>query len=54
MQNDLDANYPDLDIQILGINAVGRESGNASITSGRDIPWLQDGTPDSGSDVWTS
>ena len=54
MQNDLDANYPDLDIQILGINAVGRESGNTSVTSGRDIPWLQDVTPDSGSDVWTS
>lgn len=54
MQNDLDANYPDLDIQILGINAVGRESGNASVTSGRDIPWLQDVTPDSGDDVWTS
>ena len=54
MQNDLDANYPDLDIQILGINAVGRESGNTSVTSGRDIPWLQDVTRDSGSDVWTS
>jgi len=54
MQNDLNTNYPDLDIQILGINAVGRESGNASVTSGRDIPWLQDVTPDSGSNVWTS
>ena len=50
MQNDLDTNYPELDIQILGVNGAGRESGNASVTSGRDIPWLQDDE----SDVWTS
>ena len=50
MQNDLDTNYPDLDIQILGVNAVGKESGNPSVSSGRDIPWLQDDE----SDIWTN
>ena len=33
------------------MNAIGLESGNAGITSGRTIPWLQD-VPDQ--DVWTS
>ncbi len=56
MQNDLDANYPELDIQILGVNGAGYESGNESITSGRDIPWLQDvdDDDDGESDVWIS
>ncbi|MBT4845056.1 MAG: tandem-95 repeat protein, partial [Planctomycetaceae bacterium] len=42
MQNDFDSNDPDLGIEIVGINLAGRESGNASITAGNDIPWLQD------------
>ncbi|MFH1108569.1 MAG: PEP-CTERM sorting domain-containing protein [Planctomycetota bacterium] len=56
MQNDLDANYPQLDIRILGVNGAGLESGNAFITSGRDIPWLQDLdlNGDGWSDVWRS
>ena len=29
-------------VQILGVNAAGLESGNAGITSGRVLPWLQD------------
>ena len=41
MQDDLAANNPDLDITILGINDIGFESGNDSITDGRDLPWLQ-------------
>ncbi len=32
-------------IQILGINAPGLESHNATITAGADLPWLQD-TPE--------
>jgi len=32
-------------ITILGVNEVGFESGNPSITEGRSLPWLQD-TPD--------
>lgn len=56
MQNDLLASFPDLDIQLLGINAAGLETGNSLITSGRDIPWLQDvdGNHDGLSDVWHS
>ena len=29
-------------VRILGVNGAGLESGNASITSGRVLPWLQD------------
>ncbi len=49
MQSDLDSSYPELEVQILGVNATGLATGNASITAGRDIPWLQD-VP--GVDVW--
>ena len=36
-----------MDVEILGLNEAGRESGNADFTDGRDIPWLQptDETP---------
>ncbi len=56
MQDDLDADYPELGIQILGVNGAGLQAGNGSITSGRDIPWLQDldNNNDGLSDVWTS
>ncbi len=30
-----------LQVQILGVNDVGFESGNDGITDGRNIPWLQ-------------
>jgi hypothetical protein len=33
------------------VNGVGLESGNESVTAGRDLPWLQD-TAEVG--VWTS
>ena len=39
----------DLPIEILGVNDIGLESGNASITSGRVLPWLQ---TDAENDVW--
>lgn len=29
-------------LQILGINQVGQESGNALACDGRDLPWLQE------------
>lgn len=57
MQNEIEANHPDLNIQILGINSVGQESGVASFTSGgRDLPFLQDidANTDGASDVWAS
>jgi len=37
-------------VRILGVNGSGHESGNATICSGRSIPWLQDTADD---DVWT-
>ncbi|MCA9592208.1 MAG: hypothetical protein KC776_02830 [Myxococcales bacterium] len=39
-----------LEIHVLGVNGIGLESGNGSITAGRDIPWLQDVAAE---DVWT-
>jgi hypothetical protein len=56
MQDDLLASFPELDIQILGVNAAGLEAGNGSMTVGRDIPWLQDvdDNHDGISDVWGS
>ncbi|MCO6458152.1 MAG: hypothetical protein J5I93_22840 [Pirellulaceae bacterium] len=54
MQRDLRTNHPDLQIQILGMNQLGHEGGNPSITDGRDLPWLQDVDADQNgsSDVW--
>ncbi len=54
MQDDLDQNYSHLDIQILGVNAVGHESQNELASSYADIPWLQDVDPngDLEPDVW--
>lgn len=54
MQQDFDLNFPSLDIQIVGVNERGHESANASVTNGRDLPWLQDVDANSNgqSDVW--
>ncbi len=38
-------------VHILGVNEIGQESGNAAMTAGRDLPWLQD-VP--AADVWKS
>jgi hypothetical protein len=58
MQYDLDTNYPDLDldVSILGVNAIGHESGNSWFTSVSDLPWLQDvdASGDGQSDVWAN
>ena len=42
MQAELDAGGDSAAIAILGVNGIGLESGNASVTSGRVLPWLQD------------
>jgi hypothetical protein len=42
MQQELDATYPLLRVQLLGVNDKGQEAGNASTTAGRTLPWLQD------------
>jgi hypothetical protein len=39
------------DVTILGVNAIALEAGNAAITAGRDLPWLQDVPAES---VWES
>ena len=54
MQNDLRANEPELQIEILGMNNFAETFGNESATDGRDIPWLQDvdADGDNRSDHW--
>lgn len=54
MQAELKANFPSLDIQLIGVNESGYSSGNENITAGRNIPWLQDvdADGDGNSDVW--
>lgn len=42
MQAQLDAEHPELDIALLGVNELGHEAGNALVCEGRTIPWLQD------------
>ncbi len=42
MQADLAENFPELDIQILGINEWADAFANDNATEGREIPWLQD------------
>ena len=56
MQQELDAENPELNIKILGINEAGHESGNPDIIAGRDLPWLQDidDDGDGDSDTWES
>jgi hypothetical protein len=49
MQAELDAASPLVPIEILGVNQVGSEAGNPTITTGRVLPWLQD-TP--AEDAW--
>jgi hypothetical protein len=42
LQTELDVEYPELGIQIIGVNGADYESGNATMCEGRDLPWLQD------------
>lgn len=51
MQIELDAEYPELDIQLIGVNGAGYESGVPLMTDGRVIPLLQDTAE---ADVWTA
>lgn len=54
MQNELRSEYPDMPIQIVGINEYGHESGNPLMTAGRTAPVLQDvdANNNGSSDVW--
>jgi hypothetical protein len=49
MQAQLDSIPTATRIQILGVNAVGAESGNEAMCEGRVLPWLQDSTS---TNVW--
>ena len=53
LQNELEAEYPDLPISIIGVNRSGGSyaSGNPLAAQGRDIPWLQDTVEQ---DVWSA
>jgi hypothetical protein len=50
MQAEIDAGAPAVPCEILGVNGIGHESGNATNCAGRVIPWLQDAA---GVDAWT-
>lgn len=50
MQAEVESQATSRPIQILGVNAIGLESGNEAMTAGRTLPWLQ---PATGQDVWT-
>ena len=54
MQAELEATYPRLDIQFVGVNWAGLESANARFTQGNHLPWLQDMDHDGDrmSDAW--
>lgn len=58
MQRELQATYPLLHVQLMGINEPNQDPGNATTTNGRDIPWLQDvdansnGRADAAMDLW--
>ena len=46
--------HPSAAIQLIGINQITHEGGNAQVSEGRDLPWLQDvdANNDGQSDVW--
>ena len=56
MQTELDSENPELNINILGVNEFGHDSGNSLVIDGRDLPWLQDidDNGDGASDTWDS
>jgi hypothetical protein len=49
MQKELDQAGTKLPIQLIGVNDAGYETGNASVTNMRTLPWLQ---PTAMQDVW--
>ena len=54
MQGQLDEEYPEISIDIIGVNEAGYEEDNAQMTAAGDLPWLQDVDQDNNglSDVW--
>jgi hypothetical protein len=41
MQADINTQATARPVRILGVDAVGLESGNEGMTAGRELPWLQ-------------
>jgi hypothetical protein len=52
MNNELATEGLPLAVQILGINPVGYEAGNADMCLGRDLPWLQETGGGSVENAW--
>ena len=50
MQGELDA--AGSEVQILGVNGAGLESGNDAICEGRTLPWLQDTDQEAVWETW--
>ena len=46
MQDELNNEYPNLDINLLGVNQDGFSSGNSTISTAGDIPLIQDNATD--------
>lgn len=42
MQQEIEAANPHIDVQILGVNRIGQEAANGTITANRMLPWLQE------------
>lgn len=42
LQKQLNAEYQEAEIAILGVNETGYDQNNEGICEGRDLPWLQD------------
>jgi hypothetical protein len=51
MQDELEAEHPDLEIHLVSINEAGREAGNELMPPLGDLPYLQD---DETAGVWSA
>jgi hypothetical protein len=51
LQAELEAERPDLLIELHGVNGIGHESNNAAACAGKNLPWLQD---DVTRNVWSA
>ena len=52
MQADIESEQTASEIHIIGVNAVGLESGNSAITAEQDLPWLQPTSPEDPWQLW--
>ena len=51
MQTELNAANPKVPIRLIGVNEDGHQLGSPSMTTGRTLPWLDEGPMDN---VWLS